>query len=236
MRREEGSLPEEGSHPTEGDGEGDDPQGREAGGPGSPGQGGDAGAEGGAGPGGRSKKRRRKKLLDRLPASERIIRKFTGRDVAEAFIGGVLFSLPLLVEDGVFEIAEWFAAYTVGPVPVFLTLNILLIVGLVTGLLYYTDIRDIQVRLLFGFVPKRLVGILTISFIVAAGSMFLWGRLHEEDPTTLERMGRIAVIWAPAALGATLADILPGESKGADLVDMITDAGPEDGEEYYDDV
>jgi len=55
--------------------------------------------------------------------------------------------------------------------------------------------------------------------------MFMWGRLHEENPTTLEQFGRVTVIWAAAALGATLGDILPGESKGQDLAEMIGDLG-----------
>ena len=140
-------------------------------------------------------------------------------------MGGIIFSLPLLVEDGVFEIAEWFAEFSVGPLPLFLTVNVVFIVILVSGLLYYTDFREIKVRLLFGFIPKRLLGILTVSFWVAFLTMFMWGRLHEQDPTTLEQLARVTVIWAAAALGATLGDILPGESKGKDIAELIGDLG-----------
>ncbi|PSP15312.1 hypothetical protein BRC62_07680 [Halobacteriales archaeon QH_10_67_13] len=62
-------------------------------------------------------------MLERLPGSNRI-RKDTGRDVAEGFVGGVLFALPLLVEDGVFSISEWFVSVSAGPVPVFLVANV----------------------------------------------------------------------------------------------------------------
>lgn len=176
---------------------------------------------------------RTRRMLEMVPGSGRI-KKYTSRDIAEGFVGGIIFSLPLLVEDGVFEIAEWFVDVTVGPVPIFLLVNTLFVVGLVAGLLYFTDIRDVQIRLLFGFIPKRLVGVLTISFIVAAGTMLMWGRLHANDPTNLEALGRVTVIWAAAALGATLGDILPGESKGVDLGQMIADIG-ESSDETSDD-
>jgi len=168
--------------------------------------------------------RRTRRMLEGVPGEE-YIRKYTTRDVTEGVIGGIIFSLPLLVEDGVFEIAEWFLSVFVGPIPVFLTINILFIIVLTAGLLYATDLRAVQMRLLFGYIPKRLVTSLTISFVVAAGMMFMWGRLHEEDPTMVEQFSRITVIWAAAALGATLGDILPGESQGQDLATVIADIG-----------
>lgn len=168
--------------------------------------------------------RQTRRMLERVPGSDRI-KKYTSRDIAEGFVGGIIFSVPLLVEDGVFEIAEWFASTTVGQVPIFLVINILFIGCLSAGLLYYTDIRDVQIRLLFGFIPKRLTGVLLISFLVAAGTMLMWGRLHADNPTNLELFARITVIWAAAALGATLGDILPGESKGEDLATMISEMG-----------
>lgn len=165
--------------------------------------------------------RKMRRMLERVPGPQ-YIKKYTTRDIAEGFVGGIIFSLPLLVEDGVFEIAEWFTTVTIGPIPVFLLLNMVFVVGIVAGLLYFTDIREIKIsRPIFGFIPRRLVGVLLISFIVAASTMLLWGRLHEEDPSQLEAFGRITVIWAAAALGATLGDILPGESKGHDISNII---------------
>ncbi len=174
--------------------------------------------------------RRTKRMLERVPGGDRI-KKYTSRDIAEGFVGGIIFSVPLLVEDGVFEIAEWFTESLVGPIPTFLVINVLFVTGLVAGLLYYTDIRDVQMRLLFGLVPKRLVAVLGISFIVAAATMFMWGRLHADGPTNLEAFARITVIWAAAALGATLGDILPGESKGGDIAQMISEIGDGGGSE-----
>ncbi len=166
-----------------------------------------------------------RRRLASIPGRQRI-RKYTTRDMVEASVGGIVFSLPLLVEDGVFEIAEWFAAFTLGPIPLFLLVNTVFIVGLAAGVLYATDFREVSIsRPLFGIIPRRLLGILVISFVVAAVMMFMWGRLHEEDPTGVEQLGRITVIWAASALGACLGDILPGESKGSDINDLITDIG-----------
>lgn len=164
---------------------------------------------------------RAKRMLKRVPGSDHIS-KYTTRDMGEAFVGGIVFALPLLVEDGVFEIAEWFTEHIIAGIPIFLVLNILFVITLTTGLLYAIDFREIKITYpILGFIPRRLVGILAISFIVAAGSMFMWGRLHEEDPATLEMFSRITVIWAAAALGAVLADIIPGESKGEDISEII---------------
>ena len=171
----------------------------------------------------RAEVQRVRRLAGRIPGSRRI-EKYTGRDVGESFIGGLVFSLPLLVEDGVFDIAEWFAAFTIGPFPVFLTLNVLFITLVTTALLYVVDFRDVEITdPFFGILPRRLLGVLVISFVCAFGMMFMWGRLHEGDPTAIESFGRATVIWAAAALGAVLADILPGESKGEDLRDLIAE-------------
>ena len=168
-----------------------------------------------------AKVRRVRHLVEHVPGSNRI-QKYTTRDMGEAFIGGLVFSVPLLVEDGVFEIAEWFVDVTIGPIPIFLTINVLIVLAITTGLLYAIDFREVQIsNPIFGIIPRRLVGILVISFLCAAGMMLLWGRLHAEDPTVLEAFGRITVIWASAALGAVLADILPGESKGEDVSNLI---------------
>ena len=162
-----------------------------------------------------------RKLLERVPGTKQID-KYTTRDMGESFIGGLVFSLPLLVEDGVFDIAAWFAESTVGPIPVFFSINVFLIITITAGLLYVIDIREVIIsRPILGIIPRRLIGILTISFLCAFGMMYLWGRLHEGDPTALESLARATVIWASAALGAVLADILPGESKGQDISEFL---------------
>lgn len=172
-------------------------------------------------------------LLHRLPGAEEVekrIEKYTTRDVGEAFVGSVIFALPLLVEDGVFEIADHFLDFLVAGIPVFLVANVLFVVALTAGLIYAVDLRDVQISApLFGLIPRRLVGVLTVSFLTTAMLMIMWGRTFEEDPTTTAMIARVTVIWAAAALGASLGDILPGESKGTDLtvdnLDELVDFG-----------
>lgn len=140
--------------------------------------------------------------------------------MAEAFVGGILVSLPMLVEDGVFEIARWFLQTTVAGVPVFLVGNVAFIVVVTIGLMYWSDIREVQItNPIFGVVPRRLVGVLTVSVLTAVFLMVLWGRLLAGDPEgPLEVFARVTVIWAAAAFGGALGDILPGESRGHDIV------------------
>ena len=152
------------------------------------------------------------------------ITKYTSRDMAEAFVGAVLFALPLLVEGGVFEIAAWFAATTVGGVPVLLAAHVAFVLIMTAGLLYFADFRQIEVtHPIFGIIPRRYAGILLVSLFTSVFMLLLWGRLHEGDPTAIERAGRVAVVWAAAAFGAGLGDILPGESQGEDISELDFD-------------
>jgi len=173
----------------------------------------------------REKVRQTISLVERMPGSKAFtkrISKYTTRDIAESFVGGILLSLPLLVEDGVFDIAEWLAGTLVVGLPVFLIANVLFVLVMTWGLLYFADFRDLQdPNPIFGFLPRRLVAVLTISFLVSVGTMTLWGRLFEGSPTAVEAFSRVTVIWAAAAFGAALGDILPGESSGQDVNERI---------------
>lgn len=164
-------------------------------------------------------------LVQRMPGSRAFtqrVQKYTTRDMAESFVGAVLFSLPLLVEDGVFEIAEFLTSVSVGPVPPFFVANVVFVIVLTSGMMYYADFRDVQIhRPIFGFVPRRLVGVLVISFVTTLVLMVMWGRLVESGLTNLDALSRVTVIWAAAAFGAALGDILPGESEGSDISDRI---------------
>ncbi|RLM67944.1 DUF2391 domain-containing protein [Halorubrum sp. Atlit-8R] len=177
----------------------------------------------------REKVRQTISLVERMPGTGALaerITKYTSRDLAESFVGAVLFALPLLVEGGVFEIAAWFAATTVAGVPVLLIGHVGFILVAVAGLLYFADFRQITIRHpIFGLIPRRYAGVLVVSLATSASMLLFWGRLHEGDPTALERAGRIAVVWAAAAFGAGLGDILPGESQGEDLGKFDLDIG-----------
>lgn len=153
------------------------------------------------------------------------IRKYTSRDIAEAFVGSVFFAIPLLVEDGVFDVAAYFLAFRLGRFPVFFLLNTVFVVLVVAALLYWTGPQDVRVsRPLFGIIPRRLLGITLVSFLTAAFLMTMWGRVDNwADPTVA--IARISAVWTVAALGAALGDILPGESSGDDINDDLADLG-----------
>ena len=171
----------------------------------------------------RAKVRQTIDLVERMPGSQaftRRVSKYTTRDIAESFVGSILISLPLLVEDGVYDIGDHFLAVTVVGVPVFLLANVAFIVLLSAGLLYYADFRNVDVQRILGIVPRRLLGVLAVSLITATTLMTMWGRVEGwEDPAVA--FARISVIWTAAAFGAALGDILPGESAGPDIRDRI---------------
>lgn len=137
--------------------------------------------------------------------------------MAEAFVGSVILALPLLVEDGVYEIANHMIETTVAGFPLFFAGNIVFVTAIVTGLLYYADIQQVEVTdPILGVFPRRLLGVLVISFLTSVTMMTMWGRVEGwQDPWIA--ISRISVVWASGAFGAALGDILPGESTGRDI-------------------
>lgn len=168
-----------------------------------------------------------RRAVKQLPGSKFIgkrIERYTTRDVAESFVGSIIISLPLLVEDGVFDIGEHFVESTAAGVPVWLVGNVAFIVVLTWGLLYWSDFREVrETNPILGIIPRRLVGALAVSLFTATLTMTLWGRVEWGDP--VEAFARISVIWAAAAFGAALGDILPGESTGTELRDVPGEIG-----------
>jgi uncharacterized membrane protein len=153
------------------------------------------------------------------------IQKYTSRDIAEAFVGSVVFAIPFLVEDGVFEIADFFLSFQIGIFPVFFLVNAAFVLVMILALVYWAGPQDVQVnRPIFGVIPRRLVGIAAVSFLTAAALMTMWGRVDNwQDPVVA--LARISVVWTVASFGASLGDILPGESSGADINDEIATLG-----------
>jgi uncharacterized membrane protein len=159
------------------------------------------------------------------------IQKYTGRDIAEAFVGSIFFSVPFLVEDGVFEVADYFLSFRVGLFPVFFLVNAAFVLLMIAALVYWAGPQDVQAyRPIFGIVPRRLVGIAAVSFLTAGALMTMWGRVGGgQDPVVA--LARVSVVWTVASFGAALGDILPGESSGDDLADELDDLlGEEDAE------
>jgi uncharacterized membrane protein len=151
---------------------------------------------------------------------DRIV-KYTSRDIAEAFVGSIFFAIPFLVEDGVFDIAAFFLSYRVGLFPVYFLINTVFVLLMILALVYWAGPQDVQVNEpIFGFVPRRMVGIAVVSFLASAALMTMWGRVDNwSDPVVA--LARISVVWTVASFGASLGDILPGESSGSDINDEL---------------
>lgn len=156
---------------------------------------------------------------DALGTVEKRISRYTSRDVIESFVGSTIFSMPLLVEGGVAVIGEHFATTLVYGVPVFFLANVLFVASITGGLLYYAEFREVEITYAFGVVPRRLMAVLVISFLTAAGTMALWGRLDFSKPFLA--VCQISVVWTAGAFGAGLGDILPGQSEGHDIGEFI---------------
>ncbi|MFW5959195.1 MAG: hypothetical protein ACOCQ3_04255 [Natronomonas sp.] len=153
------------------------------------------------------------------------IQKYTSRDVAEGFVGSIFFSIPLLVEDGVFDVAAYFLSIRIGPLPVFFLTNTVFVVVMILGLVFWAGPQNVRVtRPILGFIPRRLVGAALVSFLTAAALMTMWGRVDNwNDPVVA--LARISVVWTVASFGASLGDILPGESSGEDINDELATLG-----------
>jgi uncharacterized membrane protein len=153
------------------------------------------------------------------------IQKYTPRDIAEAFVGSIFFAIPFLVEDGVFDIADFFLSFRIGLFPVYFLVNAAFVLLIVFALVYWAGPQDVRMsRPLLGIVPRRLVGTALISFLTSAALMTMWGRVDSwQDPVVA--LARISVVWTVASLGAALGDILPGESSGDDITDDLAALG-----------
>lgn len=133
-----------------------------------------------------------------------VIRGFDRHDAAEALVGSVIVGIPMLAEEGTLEIGAFLADH-----PVLLVATLAATVGLVVGVLYVAEIQQVEVyRPLFGVVPRRLVGVLAISFLSATLLMTGWGRIDWATPWLAVCQTTIAFV--PMAIGAALGDILPG--------------------------
>lgn len=152
-----------------------------------------------------------------------IVNKYTSRDLGESFVGSVIFCLPLLVEDGVFDIADFLLNTTIWNLPVYLLGNLALVALLPLAILYWADFQQLlPQKKIFGLVPRRYVGILLISLGTTIMLMTLWGRLDGWHQPGVA-MARISCVWLVAALGASLGDILPGQSSGRDISNALDD-------------
>jgi uncharacterized membrane protein len=129
---------------------------------------------------------------------------FDRGDVAEAVLGSVVFGVPMFVEGGTTEVGTHLAT---NPLATLGTLAFT--VAVVYGIVYVSDIQDVRVtRRLLGIVPRRLAGVLGVSFLVAAVGLTAWGRVDWATPAVA--LGSVVAAHLPMAVGAALGDILPG--------------------------
>ncbi|MFB6102606.1 MAG: DUF2391 family protein [Haloplanus sp.] len=134
----------------------------------------------------------------------RVIRGYDRGDLAEALLGSLLFGIPMAVEGGTQEVAVFLASH-----PGALAGTTLFTVGLVIGIIYVADFQDVRIHNpVFGLVPRRLVGVLGVSFLTAVLLLTMWGRV--DWGTTWLALANVIVAFVPMSIGAALGDLLPG--------------------------
>jgi uncharacterized membrane protein len=134
----------------------------------------------------------------------KIVYGFDRNDAAEAFLGSLLFGIPMAVEGGTNEVGLFIAEH-----PLNLVGTLIATVGIVYGLLYVAEFQDVRVAdAIFGIVPRRLASVVTISLVTAVALLTAWGRVDWTDPVVAASTVSVALV--PMAIGAALGDILPG--------------------------
>lgn len=143
-----------------------------------------------------------RRLRERAPARP-TIGAFDRSDAAEALLGSTLLGIPMAVEGGTTEVGLFLAAH-----PVALVATLVGAVGLVTGVIYVADIREVGVEdRIAGVVPRRLLGVVTVSGVTATAMLTGWGRVSWTEPVTA--LAAVVVAFVPMSLGAALGDLLP---------------------------
>jgi uncharacterized membrane protein len=134
----------------------------------------------------------------------RVIRGYDRADLTETLLGSLLFGIPMAVEGGTQEVGTYLAShlgYLVG--------TVLFAVALVIGIVYVADFQDVRIhRPLFGVIPRRLVGVVGVSFLTAVLLLTAWGRVDWGMPRLA--LANAVVAFVPMSIGAALGDLLPG--------------------------
>lgn len=134
----------------------------------------------------------------------RVIRGFDIADAAEAFVGSVIFGIPMIIEGGTLEVGAFIAEH-----PVYYVGTVVFAVVVVTGLLYVAEIQVVEIHDPFlGFIPRRLAGVLGIATLTSFALMTAWGRVDWSQPRVAS--AQVAVVFVGMAIGGALGDILPG--------------------------
>lgn len=129
---------------------------------------------------------------------------FDRADLMEATLGALLFGIPMMVEGGTQEVGVFVARH-----PLFLLGTLAFAVGTTLGILYVAEFQDVRVYKPFlGFVPRRIVGVIGVSLVLALVMSTAWGRVDWAQPWLAFCTAVVAFV--PMVIGAALGDILPG--------------------------
>jgi len=128
---------------------------------------------------------------------------FDLRDAGEALVGSFVFGIPMIVEEGTLEIGAYIATQ-----PAYIALTALLGLAFVLGILRAVEFEKVEEDLLFGLVPRRLLGILAIAGGTALVLMTIWGRVDWTTPAVAASQTLVTAV--VMAVGASLGDVLPG--------------------------
>lgn len=145
------------------------------------------------------------RVLERAKKPQ-LVGRFTERfdldDAGEALVGAVIFGIPMIVEDGTLTVGEFVAGRTD-----YFVLTVVFGLVLVVGILSAVDFAEVEADLLFGLVPRRLLGILAIAVGTATFLMTAWGRVSWATPWVAT--AQVTVTAIVMAVGAAIGDILP---------------------------
>jgi len=108
----------------------------------------------------------------------------------------------MIVEDGALEIGRFIASR-----PFFLFLTTLLGVTLVFGVLYAGEFERVVEDRLFGVIPLRPVGVISIAGVMSLTLMTILGRVSWSNPMVAG--SQTLLIGIVMGVGASLGDILP---------------------------
>lgn len=134
-----------------------------------------------------------------------VIYGFDRHDVAEAFLGSLLFGIPMAVEGGTNEAGAFIATH-IG----YFLLSVIGTFLLVYGILYVAEIQDVRVsNPILGIIPRRFAGVLGVALVTATIILTIWGRVDWATDPWLA-LCTVAVAVLPMSIGAALGDILPG--------------------------
>lgn len=134
----------------------------------------------------------------------RVIKGFGRDDLAEVLLGSILFGIPMAVEGGTQEVAE----FIVGR-PVYFAGTGLFAIVMTIGILYVAEIQDVRIaNPIFGLIPRRLAGVLGVAFLAALVMLTAWGRVSWETPWLA--LANVVVAFVPMSIGGALGDLLPG--------------------------